>query len=63
VRAEIDRSACVGHGLCYSTAPHVFDDDEDGYGQVRHDGEVAVADEPAARHGAAACPERAVSLT
>ena len=63
MRATIDSEACSGHGLCYSMAPEVFVDDEDGFGQVRHAGEVADADQDAARTGVANCPERAISLS
>lgn len=63
MRASIDHALCAGHGLCYSNAPDVFTDDDDGYGQVLHDGEVAVDQQDAARRGAANCPERAITLT
>ncbi len=62
MRAVIDSGRCVGHGLCYSVAPSVFEDDEDGYGRVRNDGRVAPADLGAAQLGAANCPESAITV-
>lgn len=63
MRAEIRADRCVGHGLCYTVAPAVFEDDEDGYGRVRGDGSIPREQEEDARRGAANCPERAVVLT
>lgn len=62
MKVTIDHNVCTGHGMCYTTAPDVFVDDEQGYGQVIG-GEV-VADELAesARHGALNCPERAITV-
>lgn len=62
MRAVIDERTCVGHGLCYTMAPQVYEDDEDGFGMARRAGEVPAEDEDAARTGAANCPERAISL-
>jgi ferredoxin len=53
----------MGHGMCYSLAPNVFADDDEGYGQVIGDGEVAPARADEARNGAANCPEGAISVT
>ena len=63
MRAEVRSDRCVGHGLCYTVAPAVFEDDDDGYGRARGDGSVAPSAEEAARRGAANCPERAIELT
>ncbi|WP_409329957.1 ferredoxin [Trujillonella humicola] len=63
MRVEIHSDRCVGHGLCYTVAPDVFEDDDDGYGRVRGDGMVPPCQEEAARRGAANCPERAIELT
>jgi ferredoxin len=62
MRAEIRSDLCVGQGLCYSVAPRVFEDDDDGYGRVRVAGALPAALEDDARRGAANCPERAVTL-
>ena len=63
MRASIDSSVCAGHGLCYTYAPEVFADDPNGYGEVRHGGQVPDDQQDAARRGAANCPERAITLT
>lgn len=62
MRASIDPGKCVGHGMCYSTAPEVYTDDPEGYGLVLHDGEVRSGHENDARTGARNCPEQAISL-
>lgn len=62
MRVRIDADQCQGHGLCQMTSPQVFDlRDEDGhaYPLVEEvDGELA----DAARSGADACPERAITV-
>jgi ferredoxin len=63
VKANIDSAKCMGHGLCYSLAPNVFTDDDEGYGHVIGDGEVPSEHADAARNGAANCPEGAISVT
>ncbi|CAJ62008.1 MULTISPECIES: ferredoxin [Frankia] len=63
MRAAIDRDLCVGHGLCYMLAPDVFQDDDEGYGQVTADGPIAADRVQDARRAAGSCPERAITLT
>lgn len=63
MKVSIDRDTCTGHGLCYLTAPGVFSDDDEGYGQVLGDGEVSVGDADDALRAAANCPERAVTAS
>jgi ferredoxin len=53
----------MGHGLCYMSVPEVFRDDDQGYGQVSGDGEVSAEHADAARHAAASCPERAITIS
>jgi ferredoxin len=62
MEAHINSKMCTGHGLCYMTAPTVFVDDEEGYGQILSDGVVAPEYERDAENGAANCPERAITL-
>jgi ferredoxin len=61
VRIVVDPELCVGHAQCSSVSPKVYELDSEGYcavsGRV-----VPVEDEHDARLGAAACPERAISL-
>lgn len=62
MKVSINRAACTGHGLCYMTAPEVFVDDDEGYGQVLNDGHAAPEDADAAERGAANCSERAITV-
>ena len=61
MRASVDRQACTGHALCYSVAPDVYDLDDEGH-CVLADEEIPAERERAAEEGAAACPERAITL-
>jgi ferredoxin len=62
VRAEVRSDLCVGHGMCYTVAPQVFEDDDDGFGRVRVDGDIPEHLEDDARRGAVSCPEHAIAL-
>src|SRR5580693_4502567 len=61
---RVDSARCTGHGRCYSAAPNLLSDDEEGFVTLRGsampiaDGQLADAEE-----AAAACPERAITLT
>lgn len=61
VRLIFDRELCVGHAQCFATSPEIFPIDDDGYCIVA-DHDVAEEDLEATRAGAAACPERALSV-
>lgn len=63
MKVSIDPATCTGHGLCYLSAPRVFSDDEEGYGQVLGNGEVSAGDADDALRAAANCPERAVTTS
>jgi ferredoxin len=64
MKLTVDADRCRGHGLCYSLAPDLLEDDDDeGYVSVRGQ----VIDVPAdqvddARNAAASCPEQAIDL-
>jgi ferredoxin len=62
MRITIDADRCNGHGRCYSLAPTLFGDDDDGRGVVivTDVGDEQVAD---ARTAIANCPEQAIALT
>jgi len=62
MRIVIDHDLCTGHGRCFDLAPELFEDDEDGYGQVRDDMALTADLEPAARKALLSCPERAISV-
>ena len=61
MRIRIDRRMCVGHGRCFSLAPEVFDYDEEGFSLLKLE-TIPPELEPAARHGARSCPERAIVI-
>ena len=63
MKVRVDADRCAGHGLCYSRAPEVFADDEEGYSRVRLAGELPAGQEALARIAAASCPERAIDVT
>jgi ferredoxin len=63
VKVGVDADRCVGHGLCYSQSPEVFEDDEEGYSHVRFEGDLPAGLEAGARVAAANCPERAIDVT
>ncbi|AHH19883.1 ferredoxin [Nocardia nova SH22a] len=62
VRLTVDRAACAGHGLCYATAPELLDPDDFGNPIVPSD-PVPDSHLDTAQRAAAACPERALTLT
>ncbi|MCW2830070.1 MAG: hypothetical protein JWP31_762 [Aeromicrobium sp.] len=63
MKATIQAAECVGHGMCHIYAPDVYDQDEDGdaHGVVRY---PVIPDQlrAAARLGAEACPQRAITI-
>jgi ferredoxin len=62
VRIAVDNGKCSGHARCNATAPRVYPIDDDGY--VFLHGETAVDEtlRAQAEAGAAACPERAITV-
>jgi ferredoxin len=62
VKVQIGSGLCQGHGRCYDLAPALFDDDEEGYGQVLGDGVVPPGRDDDARRAALNCPENAITL-
>ena len=62
MKLQISTAACQGHGRCYDLAPCLFGEDDEGYGQVRGDGNVPPEHEREARLAVANCPERAIEL-
>ncbi|MFJ8493009.1 ferredoxin [Streptomyces sp. NPDC094038] len=61
MKVIIDTTACSGHARCAAASPELFRLDDDGYA-LPFDGEVPAGLEQAARDGAAACPERAITV-
>lgn len=61
-RLVVDRSACAGHGMCYSRSPDVVDCDDSGYPVILHDTLEIDEHIAAAMEAVAVCPERALTL-
>lgn len=57
----VDVDKCTGHARCNAAAPVLYTLDSDGYSAV-HNYEVPSGQESLAREGAAACPERAITI-
>jgi len=58
-----DENKCTGHGRCYTEAPDLLSDDEEGYVTIRGTSmEVTDAQLADAERAVAACPEHALSL-
>lgn len=62
MRIRLDRSACQGHGRCYSLAPELFGCDDEGYAVLEADGDLAPDQHDAACLAADNCPEFAITL-
>jgi ferredoxin len=62
VEITVNQALCSGHARCNAAAPDVYSLDEGGYCAIQNI-PVARAAERAARDGAEACPERAITLT
>jgi len=62
MKVRINPEGCQGHGRCYTLAPALFDEDDEGYGQVVGDGVVPPGEERTARLAVANCPERTIEI-
>jgi ferredoxin len=62
MQIHLDRTACQGHGRCYSLAPGLFDCDDDGYAVVGQPGELDAAQVTEATLAAQSCPELAITI-
>jgi ferredoxin len=63
MKVTVDKSLCSGHARCHATSPEVFDIDDIGYVVVDETKAVPADLEDAARDGANACPERAITIS
>lgn len=60
---SVNAAKCTGHGRCYSAAPTLLSDDEEGFVTLRgHTMELSEDQLAAAQAAADACPERAVTF-
>ena len=64
MKLSVHAEGCRGHGLCYSLAPDLLEDDDDE-GYVASRGQIIdVPDDQVsfARNAAGSCPEQAIEL-
>jgi ferredoxin len=61
VKIVVDSGLCSGHARCNAVAPELYELDSNGYCSIG-ELDVPAALEHQAREGAAACPERAISI-
>ena len=61
MRVHVNPSMCQAHNRCHSVAPEVYEFDDMGFGHASMT-TVPKELEEAARRGALACPERAISV-
>ncbi|MBP2405349.1 Ferredoxin fas2 [Streptomyces netropsis] len=61
MKISIDTDTCIGSGQCALTAPGVFTQDDDGFGEVLP-GRENGAGEPLVREAARACPVQAITV-
>ena len=61
IRIRVDRVACSGHARCFAAAPELYTVDELGFSDIGQL-QVSAAMAEAAHRGAAACPERAITV-
>jgi ferredoxin len=61
MKVRVDRAMCSGHARCNATAPGIYEIDDMGYCAIT---ELTVPEglEELAEKGAAACPERAITV-
>lgn len=63
MRIDVDWDRCEGHGLCTERAPELFELDDDGVLQYRHEGKDLPEDlQSAAKAGASVCPVAALTV-
>ena len=64
MRISVDAEQCNGHGRCYAVSPEAYAPDDEGYCADRgRSREIPAGLEAAARDGARACPEGAITIT
>ena len=61
MKASIDRSGCIGCGLCPSICPEVFQMADDGLAETKVD-EVPTGVEETAKEAAENCPVSVISV-
>jgi ferredoxin len=61
---SVDAARCTGHGRCYTVAPDLLSDDDEGFVTIRGSSIEVPADKMgSAQEAVANCPERAITLS
>jgi ferredoxin len=61
-QVKVDWDRCVGSGMCLTTAPSVFDLDDDGNMLLLHGDELTPDEVDPVRDAVACCPAEALEL-
>ncbi len=61
MKASLDRTGCIGCGLCAETCPNVFRMADDGIAEA-YQTDVPTADEAAAQEAAENCPVSVITV-
>lgn len=61
MKVRVDKELCNGHARCYAIAADVYEIDDLGYCAIT-ELSVPAGLEASAENGAAACPERAITV-
>ena len=59
---RIDSKRCAGHGRCYTLLPDLFEDDDQGFGTTKRDGQLTDEQMAEAQRATQICPEDAISI-
>lgn len=62
MKNAVDAAHCTGHARCNASEPELYPLDDDGQCSIT-ELTIALGQEQSARAGAAACPERAISVS
>lgn len=62
MKVRVDKAVCTGHARCNAAAPEVYPLDDLGYNSLEGEVQVPEGMEQAARWGADACPENAITI-
>lgn len=62
MRVKVDATRCMGHGVCESLRPDLFEVDDDGLSRWKPDSDVDAAEESDLQLAVSQCPMQALIL-
>ena len=62
-QVAVDRTGCIGSGMCVASMPELFEFDNQSVSLPRNGGEVAARLEDLAQAAAVLCPANAISIS